>query len=162
MIGQHRNLIRNLLATLAGALALLLTAVSVIAQQFGTAEEARAMLDRAIVDLRSNEAVALSEFNDPNNKQFRDRDLYVFCYKTSDGAITAYSSLALLSVDIRTLDIEGDPLGKRAYDAVVNSPPGTLATIDYDFPKPGTNVPVPMQFLETRLNNEACGVAYYK
>ena len=120
------------------------------------------MLNRAIAALGSNEIVALSEFNDPSNRQFRDRDLYVFCFKTSDGAITAYSSPALLGVDIRTLDLEGDPLGKRAYDGVVNSAPGTLATIDYDFPKPGTNVPVPMQSLEMRLNNEACGVAYYK
>ena len=59
------------------------------AQQFGTAEQAKAMLDRAIVALKSNEAKALSQFNDPKNKQFRDRDLYVFCYNISDGNITA-------------------------------------------------------------------------
>jgi hypothetical protein len=44
----------------------------------------------------------LSEFNDPNNKQFHDRDLYVFCYNKSDGKITAYESPALLNVDVRT------------------------------------------------------------
>jgi hypothetical protein len=163
MVHQHGNVSRSLLAlALAGALALLLSAASVMAQQLGTAEEAKAMLDRAIVALKSNETVALGEFNDPNNKQFRDRDLYVFCYKTSDGTITAYSSPALLGVDIRTLDLEGDPLGKRAYDGVMNSPAATLATIDYDFPKPGTNAAIPMRFLETRLDNEACGVAYHK
>lgn len=143
-------------------MALLLSAASVIAQQLGTAEEAKAMLDRAIVALKSNEAIALSEFNDPNNKQFHDRDLYVFCYKTSDGTITAYSSPAPLGVDIRTLDLEDDPLGKRAYEGVMNSPPGPFATIDYNFPKPGRTAPVPMRFLEMRLDNEACGVAYYK
>jgi hypothetical protein len=160
---QHENASRSLLtSTFAGALALLLTASSVIAQQLGTAEEAKAMLDRAIVALKSNEAIALSEFNDPDNKQFHDRDLYIFCYKTSDGAITAYSSPALLGIDIRTLDFEGDPLGKRAYDGVMNSPPGTFVTIDYNFPKPGATLPAPMQFLETRLDNEACGISYYK
>ena len=52
-----------------------------MAQQLGTAEEAKAMLRRAVLALKSNEAIALSEFNDPDNKQFRDRDLYIFCYK---------------------------------------------------------------------------------
>ena len=49
---------------------LLWTVASVSAQQPGTAEQARAMLDRAISALKSNEATALSEFNDPNNKEF--------------------------------------------------------------------------------------------
>jgi cytochrome c len=66
------------------ALVLLWSAASVSAQQFGTAEEARAMLDRAIAALKSNETTALNEFNDPSNKQFHDHDLYVFCYNLSD------------------------------------------------------------------------------
>jgi hypothetical protein len=37
---------------------------SVFAQQLGTAGEARAMLDRAIAALKSNEHTALSQFND--------------------------------------------------------------------------------------------------
>jgi len=53
---------------------LVLSVGSVSGQQLGTAEEARAMLDRAISALKSNEATALSEFNDPNNKQFHERD----------------------------------------------------------------------------------------
>src|SRR6516165_3388884 len=53
---------------------LLWTVASVSAQQLGTAEQARAMLDRAISALKSNEATALSEFNDPNDKQFHERD----------------------------------------------------------------------------------------
>jgi hypothetical protein len=74
---------------------LLWTVASVSAQQLGTAEQARAMLDHAIGALKSNEATALSEFNDPNNKQFHERNLYVFCYEMSDGKITAYESPAL-------------------------------------------------------------------
>jgi hypothetical protein len=30
---------------------------------------------------RSNQATALGEVNDPNNKQFYDRDLYAFCFE---------------------------------------------------------------------------------
>jgi len=99
----------------------------VSAQQFGTAQEARAMLDRAIAALKSNEAAALSEFNDQDNKQFHDHDLYVFCFNMSDGKITAYSSTALLGVDIRTLTLKDDPIGQRAYDAVQNSSEGSAS-----------------------------------
>jgi len=48
---------------------------AVHAEQFGTAEEARAMLDRAVAALNSNRTRALSEFNDTKNTQFHDRDL---------------------------------------------------------------------------------------
>jgi hypothetical protein len=146
-----------------GALVVLLWNVaSAGAQQFGTAEQAKAMLDRAVSALKSNESAALSEFNDPNNKQFHDRDLYVFCYKLSDGKITAYESPALLNIDIRTLALKDDQIGQRAFEAVQNSAEGSVITFDYNFPKPGTTEPVPKQTLEARIGNQGCGVTYYK
>jgi hypothetical protein len=153
---------RSLLAVAITALVLLWSAASVSAQQLGTAEEARAMLDRAIGALKSNEATALSEFNDPNNQEFHDRDLYVFCYNLSDGKITAYESPALLNIDVRSLALKDDLIGKRAYEAVQNSLEGKVTTIDYNFPKPGTTEPVPKQTLETRIGDQGCGVTYYK
>ena len=140
------------------ALVLLWSAASVSAQQLGTAEDARTMLDRAVGALKSNEATALSEFNDPSNKQFHDRDLYVFCYNLSDGKITAYESPALLNIDVRTLALKDDPIGQRAYQAVQNAAEASVVTIDYNFPKPGTTEPVPKQTLETRIGNQGCGV----
>ena len=152
----------TLFAAAITTLMLLWSAESVSAQQLGTVEEAKAMLDRAISALKSNEATALSEFNDPNNKEFHDRDLYVFCYNLFDGKITAYESPALLNIDVPTLALKDDLIGKRAYEAVQNSPEGKVTTIDYNFPKPGTTEPVPKQTLETRIGNQGCGVTYYK
>ncbi len=120
------------------------------------------MLDHAAAALKSNEAMALLEFNDLNNKVFHNGDLYVVCYSISDGKITAYSSPALLGVDIRTLTLKDDPIGQRAYDAVHNSPEGSVVAMDYNFPKPGTTEPAPKQFVETRVGDQGCGVAYYK
>jgi len=116
-------------------------------QQLGTAEQAKAMLDRAVSALKSNESTALSEFNDPNNKQYHDRDLYVFCFNLSDGKITAYESPALLNIDVRTLALKDDQIGQRAFEAVQNSAEGSVVTIDYNFPKPGTTEPVPSKLL---------------
>jgi cytochrome c len=152
----------SLFATAMTTLVLLWNAGSLSAPQFGTAEEARSMLVRAISALKANEATALSEFNDPNNKDFRDRDLYVFCYNISDGKITAYESPALLNIDIRTLALKDDPIGKRAYEAIQSSPQESIVTIDYKFPKPGTTEPVAKQTVEMHVGDQGCGVTYYK
>ena len=132
------------------------------AQQLGTAEEARAMLSLAISALKSNEDKALAEFNDPDNNQFHDHDLYVVCFDMSGGKIRAYLGPALLGVDIRTLSLNEDPIGQRTYDAINEVPQGNITPVDYSFPKPGKTERVPKQFSEARIGNEACGVAYFK
>ena len=152
---------RNLFAVAFAALALLWSAGLASAQN-GTAAEAKAMLDGAVVALKANEATALSAFNDKSNKQFHDRDLYVFCFSLTDGNFTAYQSPFLLGTDIRELKLENDPIGQRAYDAVHDAPEGSFVTIDYDFPKPGMKKPVVKQSLEARVGNQGCGVSYYK
>jgi hypothetical protein len=142
--------------------AFLLSGVPASAQEFGTADDARAMLARAVAALKSDETAALNEFNDPDDKQFHDRDLYVFCYRMSDGKITSFLGPMLIGVDVRTLTLNQDPIGQRAYDAVKNAPEGSVATLDYEYPKPGTLYPVPKRSLGTRVGDEGCGVAYYK
>jgi len=131
-------------------------------QQLGTAEEARAMLDRAIGALKSNEVAALSKFNDLNNKQFHDRDLYVFCFNMSDGKVTSYSAPFLIGADVRTLTLVNDPIGQRAYDTVRNVSEGKIAILQYKFPKPGTTQPATKVSFETRIGNQGCGVTYYE
>jgi hypothetical protein len=133
---------------------------SATAQQFGTADEARAMLDRAITALKSDEATALKEINDANNKEFRDRDLYVSCFNTLDGKFTAFPSPGMIGMDVRTFTFDNDPIGQRAYDALQGIPEGTLATMDYKFSKEGK--PATKQSIEVRIGHEGCGVAYYK
>jgi cytochrome c len=138
---------------------LMLTVASAIAQSFGSAEEASAMLDRAVAALKSDEAKALREFNDADNKEFHDRDLYVSCFNTADGKFTAAPS-AMLGTDIRTFNVGDDPIGQRAFDAVQATPEGTVVTMDFNFPKAGK--PAVKQSLEARVGNQGCGVSFYK
>ena len=131
---------RTLFIAAFAALALLSSASS--AQQSGTAAEARAMFDRAVAALKTElKATALSEFNDKNNKQYHDRDLYVFCLNMSDGKITASANQALIGTDIRTIKAKDDSFGQRIYDAMKGTPEQGVATVDYNFPKPGTTEP---------------------
>src|SRR6476659_6356264 len=62
---------------------------SVWAADFGTAEEAKAMLERAVAAVKEDKAKALDMFNKGEGGS-KDRDLYVFCANASDGIITAH------------------------------------------------------------------------
>jgi hypothetical protein len=150
---------KNVLVAGLMGVALIGSTLSGLAQQFGTAAEARAMLDRAVAELKSNEAAALAKFNDKENKQFRDRDLYVFCFNVSDGKFTVHPNPTIMGTDVRALKAKDDPLGQRLFDQVKE---GTVTTVDYNFPKPGTTEPVPKESYIIRIGGQGCGVGYYK
>jgi hypothetical protein len=149
---------RRILTAALAASALLIGAVFAVAQQFGTAAEAKAMLEKAVAALKADEADALSKFNSPTGG-FRDRDLYVFCFDMTTGKFNAHVNPALMGTDVHALKVNGQPVGDMVFAAAKD---GTISTADYDFPKPGTTQPVPKESYVTRVGNEGCGVGYYK
>jgi single cache domain-containing protein len=132
------------------------------AQQSGTAAEAKAMLERAVTAPKVGEAKPLTEFNDKTNKQFHDRDLYVFCVNMADGKFTAHPNPALIGTDARAMKLKDDPFGQRVFDAIKNSAPGSVVTVQYNYPRPGTTEPVPKESFVTRVGDQGCDVGYYK
>lgn len=125
----------------------------------GTAAQARAMLEKAIKALKSDERVAIAKFLNPIGG-FIDRDLHVFCYDTRDGKFTAWTSYRMLGTDIRTMrQKDGNPIGQRIFDA---NREGTIVTLDYNAPRPSGGEPVPKQVLITIVGHQGCGVSYYK
>jgi signal transduction histidine kinase len=130
------------------------------AQSSGTAAEAKAMLEKAISALKANQADALAKFVSPVGG-FRDRDLYVYCFDTSSGKFTAHVNPALMGTDVRALKDakDGSPLGQKIFDSVKD---GVIITVSYNFPKPGSTVPVPKEAFITKVGNQGCGVGYYK
>jgi len=146
-------------ATMMTAFVLLWGAANASAQQLGTEAEAKAMLDRAVTELKAGEAPAIAKFNDKENKSFRDRDLYVFCYNTSDGKFTAHPNPALMGSDIRGLKVGDEALGQKIWDS---AKPGAVSAVNYNFPKPGTTNAVPKESFVTVVGGQGCGVGYYK
>jgi hypothetical protein len=139
------------------------TVVSSAGPQLASPADGKAMLERAIAALKTNEAAALKAFNDEKNKEFRDRDLYVYCFSLPDGNFTAYQSPVMIGTNVKELKIPPDKaIGQRAYDAVAKAPEGEIVSFTYDFPKPGTKQPVPKETLEARVGKQACGVSYFK
>jgi signal transduction histidine kinase len=135
-----------------------------LAQQsdFGTADQAKAMLQRAIPLLKSDQAAALASFNKGENG-FKDRDLYVFCFATADGKFNAHQKAALIGTDVRDLkDKAGKNFGLDIYNTVAGEKDGDITEVSYLFPRPGTTDPVPKVSYLTKVGTEGCGVGYYK
>ncbi len=131
-------------------------AVNAWARDFGTTDEAKTMLDRAVIELKANKVDAINKFN-YNVSNFRDRDLFVFCFNHEDGKYTAHE--AMIGRDVRTFrDAKGLPFGQQMYDVAVG---GKVVTVDYSSPVPGsTELAVRRAYL-IRVGDQVCGVSAY-
>ena len=132
----------------------------------GTADEARAMLMKAVAAVRADEAKALDMFN-KGEGGFRDRDLYVFCINASDGTLVAIGNPNLkqaLGTDIRAArNSNGDAFGAEIY-AAIQKPEGQITEVSYMAPEPSAaDTLVAKVSLVTRADaHVGCGVGYYK
>jgi Cache domain len=127
------------------------------AQQSGTADDAKALLAKAVIAVKANKAFALARFDDPNGG-FKDRDLYVFCFDRGSGTTLA-GQPATKGRDVRTFR---DPTGKMfGQEMFTNVKDDDILVIDYLFPKPNSTVPVAKESFVEGLGDVACGVGYY-
>src|SRR6476646_10303883 len=145
-------MLRNLMIGAISAAALTFS-TGAFAQQGGTAQEARGMLDQA---------VALATFI-KGEGGFLDRDLYPFCFRNSDGKLLVSPKAVPAGTDIRTLkDANGNAYGPAIY-AAGQKPEGQITEVGpYLFPKPGTTTPTfPKVSFVTKVGELGCGVGYY-
>ena len=157
-------MIRTFIMTAASAAALTFSAAA-FAQQFGTAQEARAMLDRTVAALKADKTKTLDLIN-KGEGGFLDRDLYPFCFNLSDGKIVAVASnnaKKFLNTDVRELkDSTGKVYGPDLY-AGGQKPEGQVTEVSYMFPRPGADTtPVPKVSVVSKAGDMACGVGSYK
>jgi signal transduction histidine kinase len=131
----------------------------------GTATEAKAMLDKAVVAVKADKAKTLDTIN-KGEGGYLDRDRYVFNFNSGDAKLVATGSSnpaarKLIGLDARTLkDATGKMFGQELYDAAKE---GQITEVNYMFPKPGADTtPVAKISLVTRVSDLGCGVGYYK
>jgi hypothetical protein len=151
----------------AAATAALLLASTAFAQQasrFGTADEAKAMLLRAVAAVKADKPKALDMFN-KGESGFLDRDLYVFCDDVHDGRALANGNPQLkqfLGTDTRERkDPTGKAYGLELYAAGQKSE-GQITEVSYLQARPSNPMPVPKVSIVTRIGDIYCGVGYYK
>jgi hypothetical protein len=136
----------------------LFTTSSVWAADFGTAEEAKAMLERAVAAVKEDEAKALDMFNKGENG-FKDRDLYVFCANASDGIITAHP---YGEKGKRLRDLVGMYGGQLGETMLQNATEGTIKETTYVWPRHPTGEVLEKTVFYTKAGDQICGVGYYK
>ena len=148
------------------AAAIALSPAASAQQTGGTADEARAMLMKALAAVKADETKALEMFN-TGEGGFRDRDLYVFCVNVTDGTIVATGNPNLkqaLGTDIRAAqNSTGKAFGAEIY-AAIQKPEGQITEVIFIAPKPGADDTLaPKVNLLARADADlGCGVGYYK
>jgi hypothetical protein len=125
--------------------------------QFGTEQEARSMLDRAVAAVKQNKEKALEMFN-KGEGGFKDRDLYVFCANASDGILTAHPYLKGEQLQ-NIVGKKGFPLGKEIMRTATE---GKISEVTYWWPRPGSDKPLEKRTFYTKVADQNCGVGYYK
>jgi signal transduction histidine kinase len=126
------------------------------AGEYGTAPEAKSMLEKAVTSLKADKSKALAMFA-KGEGGFKDRDLYPFC-GGQDGMFTAHPSLVGKSLkDLK--DKTGKPLGEEIYKTAAE---GTIREVSYMWPRPGTTEPVQKVSFVTKVGDQVCAVGYYK
>ena len=152
-------MLRNRASVIGYALILIVsTTAPVWAADFGTAEEAKAMLERAVAAVKEDKVKALDMFNKLEGG-FKDRDLYVWCANASDGIITAQP---YMNRGKQLRDIEGKRGAPFGETVMQNATEGTIKETTYWWPRPGTDKPVEKIALYTKVGDQICSVGYYK
>ena len=147
---------KRLVILTAAALALSATAYS--QAKFGTEAEAKAMLEKAVANIKSNKAGALESMRKGEGGAV-DRDLYVYCANANDGAFTVHPMLMGKNVK-EVKDATGRAIGQELMDAAKED---TFNTVSYLWPRPGADTtPIPKVSFVTRVADQVCGVGYYK
>jgi signal transduction histidine kinase len=151
-------MLRSLAIVVFAVVIILFPSASIPAAKFGTADEAKAMLDRAVAAVKEDETKALDMFN-KGQGGFKDRDLYVFCANASDGIVTAhpYGNKGKQLKEI--FGKKGYPLGQEIMEKATE---GTIKEVTYWWPRPGSDKPLQKTAFYTKVGDQICGVGYYK
>lgn len=116
----------------ASALILMLSAGLTLAGEFGSRDEAKAMLEHAVKVLQADKGRALDMFTNGMGG-FVDRDLYVFC-GGPDGMLTAHPYVPIGTTLREFTDMTGKAVGEEIYAAAEE---GRIAEVSYKWMQPG-------------------------
>jgi signal transduction histidine kinase len=120
------------------------------------AAEAKAMLEKAVGEIRKDKFAALAKFN-KGEGGFKDRDLYPFC-AGPDGIVTAHPTQ--VGKDIKEVkDNKGKAFGQEMLKVAEE---GKITEVSYMWPQPGGTEPVQKVSYVTKVGDQVCGVGYYK
>lgn len=129
---------------------------SVAETEFATPEEAKALLEKAVVAMKEDEAKALDMFA-TGEGGFKSKDLYVWCANASNGVITVHPTNKGKALgDIKGK--HGAPFGETIMQTAAE---GTIKETTYWWPRPGSDEALEKTTYYTKIGDQICGVGYY-
>jgi len=157
-VGKER-LMRSIALLLLAAL--FVTSPADAASEFGTKEEAVAMVHR-VQDLFNKEGAeaTFKAVSDKSNKEFHDRDLYPFIYDMSGLCLARGARPALIGKNLYDLKDQDGKYLVREFVTVAKGP--GHGWVDYKWPNPITNkIEDKSSYVEKMGDNYWVGVGVY-
>ncbi len=146
----------------AAAAAAVFCSVSALAtaSDFGSAEEAHAMLETTIAAMKADRDGTVTAINSGADPQFKDRDLYPFCGDAAGVFIAHGANDSLVGQSLKDLkDKAGTALGEEMYSSAAD---GEIVEVAYMWPRPGEEEPTSKISLVTKVGDDVCAVGYYQ
>ncbi len=148
----------NRIARMCGALLLILASATMADETRGTAEEAQAMVARAIAAYDAQGTAAFAVMNPPS-PEFRDRDLYVFVIGPDNITVVNGQDASRVGNDLaQTVDSTGKAIGKEMIEKADEQG----AWIDYVWRDPLTEKDVQKSSWIVRHDGYIFGCGIYK
>jgi cytochrome c len=146
------------------ALAVLIVAASagVHAQEFGTRDEAKAMVDAAVEHVKKvGPEQAFKDFTDKSNKNWQRKDLYVFAYNMEGVNVGHGANDKLIGKNLIELK---DPNGKPLIQELRAAAQKGGGWVEYDWPHPQTKkIESKVSFVRKTTNFDGfVGVGVYR
>jgi cytochrome c len=147
------------IAALAITGTLMFGVASAMAGEYGSADEATAMLDKAIAHY--NEVGADQAFKDFTAKggEWQDRDLYVFCFEKNGTTLAHGANEKLLGRDLSQLK---DADGKAFVGELLSTGYAGGGWVDYRWPNPVSKKVEQKSSVVKQAGEHVCGVGIYK
>ncbi|PXX39680.1 cache domain-containing protein [Undibacterium pigrum] len=129
-------------------------------EERGTTAQAQAMVKKGIAHIKKNgKEKAFADFNDTANKDFHDRDLYLFVYDMNGQSLSHGANPKMIGKNLLDLKVEGKPIIKDMITALKTKNDGW---IDYQWPNPVTKALETKSSYFEKVDDYFVGAGAYK
>jgi cytochrome c len=143
-------------------LAVFMVAVSQVAYagEFGTKDEAVALVKKAVVEIKANgQDKTFAQFNDPKGK-YVDRDLYITVYDMNGKCLAHGANAKMIGKDLMDLkDPDGKPFVRERTELAKTKGSGW---VDYKFTNPVTKKVEPKSQYFEKTDDIIVSCGFYK
>ncbi|BBB66101.1 hypothetical protein UNDYM_1848 [Undibacterium sp. YM2] len=142
------------------AMGFFMSASAMASDERGTTAQAQAMVKKGIAHIKKNgKEKAFADFNDASNKDFHDRDLYLFVYDMNGVSLSHGANAKMIGKNLIDLKVEGKPIIKDMITVLKTKNDGW---IDYQWPNPVTKALETKSSYFEKIDDYFVGAGAYK